>query len=64
MTELKLTLFPIHPGNNLEEQQVVQQKKILNWTQSQTRRQNQDQDQDQILEKISIGLEINQEPSC
>lgn len=60
MTELKLTLFPIHPGNNLEEQQVVQQKKILNWTQSQTRRQNQDQN----LEKISIGLEINQEPSC
>lgn len=62
MTELKLTLFPIHPGNNLEEQQVVQQKKILTWTQSQTRRQ--DQDQDQNLEKISVGLEINQEPSC
>lgn len=60
MTELKLTLFPIHPGKHLEEQQVVQQKKILTWTQSQTRRQ----DQDQNLEKISVGLEINQEPSC
>lgn len=41
---------------------MVQQKKILTWTQSQTRRQ--DQDQDQNLEKISVGLEINQEPSC